>query len=212
MELYQKGAVMSKVSQVKTACMKFFALVLTNLVWVPSFYRFMATKTLGQQILHGMLGLTLFYSIITMPIASVLPAVTMISVILITMPFVLFASIIDPFVGWIRGDFEKPWQVVSKAVAVHLWTVLSPMFALCVLMIVTLPLGIVDLKDPEVSQSGPGIVFLIYALLAGWHMFFALKGCPEMRKHQKFVSWLLYIVMFWAAPIAHLANYVLAKG
>jgi len=199
---------MSKLEGLKQGCLKFISIFVTNLFWLPSFYRYMAMKKNSRQVLC-VLALVLFYSVVTLPLAGVLTLVSIISVILVTSPFIIFSSLIDPFIGWIRGDFDKPWEVIRKAMTVHLWAVVSPMFPLLLLMMISMATGMIDLEDPETSQSGPGIVFLLYGLLVGVHLFFALKGSPDMRRQQKVISGLMFLMMFWAVPIAHFVNYMI---
>lgn len=207
-KLYQKVPDMSKFESLKYGCLKFLSILLTNLFWVPSFYRYMATKQNSRQVLI-LLALVLFYSVITLPVAGVLTLVTIISIALVTSPFIIFSSLIDPFIGWIRGDFDKPWGIIKKAMTAHLWAAVSPIFPLLLLMMISMATGLMDLDDPETSQSGPGIVFLLYGLLVGVHLFFALKGNPDMRTQQKVISGLMFVMMFWAVPIAHFTNYMI---
>jgi uncharacterized membrane protein len=184
-----------------------FAIVLTNQFWIPSFYRYMSTQTVRKN-LKVMLLMILGISLLCLPFFGLYGMLLLPAVATATLPYILLTSSIDPMVAWLRGGTDKPWPLFRRVLALHTWAIISPIITILLAAIVTSIFGEVDLKDYGSEATGNAPVYLIFTALIAVHLYFALKSNEIIRKEQKVISGLVFVLFFLSIPAGHVLKLI----
>src|SRR5690554_1344859 len=116
---------------------KGIAMLIANQAIPASFYRYIGKMSAKKNLL--MMGIVTAATCLPLAVfVHPYGALFALSMILSAVPYILIASVFDPFVAWIRGETEKPGAMTGWNVIIHLWPVVSVTWTATIILMISM--------------------------------------------------------------------------
>lgn len=192
---------------IKERALRYMTHLMVSLVMPPVFYQHMGHVSVRKNFL-GIALIFLFIMLMNMVSlglsAAPIAVLFVLTVLLVTSPYFFLASVFDPLMAYLRGETEKPWTMLARNFALHIWPVTMALALISIGLNVFIVFG-GELPSPdEDTGSVTNLQYVVFVLIVGLHQFFAMKYTPDVRKAQKVITGIVFTMLFLSMPVVNL--------